>query len=378
MRAYLATLYDASAVRRTFANELGDTIDCVDFRAQPGIRLGAIDPDRGRPPSLDMLDEDELKPVDGEEGVGVALQRSCPVDTVSLRHYTVEELAEYESLEVLLARNHDGQHTKDVDYGAHEHAEDFFVANNWGATTTLNVWNPPDVEAMDFSLSQMWVTAGERPNQQTLEAGWIAGRDVGKDKLARLFIYSTPDGYSTGCYDVLCEGFVKMAAPMSHVVLGGRFSNTSTYHGIQYAITLRWQRCPASTCGSWEGWWLKYGVGSRSEWVGFYPRSRFDSARLADQAERISFGGEVARPNSPRHTTTDMGSGKFPDEGFGGAAYQRNMRMIAPGNTWQDLPTDPLFDIVNPRCYDHGTLAQAANWGEYFFFGGPGRNPRCP
>jgi hypothetical protein len=377
MRAHLANLYGPEAIRDSFANELGDTVDCVDFRAQPGVRSQGIDADHGKTPSL-SLDLDPAKPVEGEQGSGVALRRACPSGTVSLRHYSDEELSEYTTLDVFLQRNHYGQHVLDVDYASHEHASSFFSEKNWGATTTLNVWDP-QVEKGDFSLSQLWVTAGERPEQQTVEAGWMAsGRQLpGGDGSARLFIYSTSDGYRSGCYNALCDDFVKMPAPISHVVLDGRIARKSRYLGPQYAFTVRWQLCPAESCGTWEGWWLRYDDGALSEWVGFYPRSRFDAARLADQATRVSFGGEVFRPKASPHTTTDMGSGNFPVQGFGAAAYQRSLRMIAPGNTWRTLPKDPLLDVDNWRCYDHGKIAHASNWGDHFFFGGPGWNEWC-
>ena len=252
MRAYLATRYEPGAVRETFEDDVGDVIDCVAFREQPSLRRQGIDPDRGRTPS-ELDDETSMALLDGEAAARKPARRACPPDTVSLRHYTLDDLWAYGTLDRFLRRNHTGQSLRDVDYTSHEHAQNFYVAKNWGASTTLNVWIPPEIEKGDFSLSQMWVTAGKRPNEQTVEAGWIAYRDEPDGKaVPRLFIYSTSDGYqSTGCYNSLCDRFVKM--PTSQIVLDGRFASTSELGGTQRVFTLRWQLCTTSTCGAGRG-----------------------------------------------------------------------------------------------------------------------------
>jgi hypothetical protein len=375
MRDYLAKLYEPGAVRETFVDDVGDAIDCVAFRAQPALRLQGIDPDRGRMP--DEVDGDKLIPLlDGEASATGGDTRRCPSDTVSLRHYTLDDLVAYGTLDRFLQRNHQGQPVRDVGYEFHDHAESFHFAKTWGASTTLNVWTPPEVEQWNFSLSQMWVVAGERPAEQTVEAGWIShGGAPGTPHAPRLFVYSTSDGYQTGCQNAECGRFVKMAS--SQIVLDGAFTATSVQGGPQYIFTLRWQFCPASTCDAWAGWWLKYETAAFQEWVGFYPRGLFDSARLADGATQVSFGGEVYQLALDPHTSTDMGSGRFPDEGFRASAYQRSLRMISPENMWQPITDERVFSVERPDCYLHGGPEHAENWGDYFFFGGPGRSEAC-
>ena len=51
--------------------------------------------------------------------------------------------------------------------------------------------------------------------------------------------------------------------------------------------------------------------------------------------------------------------------------------MIAPGNVWRPVTDDRLFSVEKPGCYLHGGLERADNWGDYFFFGGPGRSEAC-
>jgi hypothetical protein len=91
----------------------------------------------------------------------------------------------------------------------------------------------------------------------------------------------------------------------------------------------------------------------------------------------VQFGGEVVntRP-SGSHTPTQMGSGHFPREGFNRAAYFRNVQVVDWDNNL--IPARDLRLVADhPACYGiQGGYNRA--WGNYFYYGGPGRNVRCP
>jgi len=72
-----------------------------------------------------------------------------------------------------------------------------------------------------------------------------------------------------------------------------------------------------------------------------------------------------------------MGSGRFPETGFGAAAYERSLRMISPENAWQPITGGQIFAVERPDCYLHGRPDHSESWGDYFFFGGPGRSETC-
>ncbi|KAJ8449079.1 hypothetical protein Cgig2_004134 [Carnegiea gigantea] len=119
-------------------------------------------------------------------------------------------------------------------------------------------------------------------------------------------------------------------------------------------------------------WWLEIGSGLL---VGYWPAFLFTHLRA--HANMIQFGGEIFNSRSQGfHTSTQMGSGQFADEGFGRAAYFRNLQVV----DW-DNSLIPLLNIHlladHPNCYD---IIQGKNnvWGDYFYYGGPGRNVRCP
>ncbi|XP_010544493.1 PREDICTED: uncharacterized protein LOC104817116, partial [Tarenaya hassleriana] len=172
------------------------------------------------------------------------------------------------------------------------------------------------------------------------------------------------DAYQhTGCYNLLCKGFV---LAVNTFAPGGIIDLTSVYGGQQHEISLLiWRE---KNTGDW---WLKVdGVN-----VGYWPNSLFTS--LKDSADRVDWGGEIVNAQYMHgHTSTGMGSGHFPEEGYGKAAYFRNLEIVDASNTFR--PPPPLeVPTSRPGCYgvlvgDTGTAA-----GTYFYYGGPGSNPNC-
>lgn len=84
------------------------------------------------------------------------------------------------------------------------------------------------------------------------------------------------DGYkNTGCYNLLCPGFVQTN---KNVVIGGTITPTSTYNGGQFEITLLiWKDQDNGN------WWFGYGT----EIVGYWPSSLF--TQFNDNAHAIQF-----------------------------------------------------------------------------------------
>ncbi|THG17900.1 hypothetical protein TEA_028802 [Camellia sinensis var. sinensis] len=124
-------------------------------------------------------------------------------------------------------------------------------------------------------------------------------------------------------------------------------------------------------------WWLQFGPGLL---VGYWPSFLF--SHLRSHASMVQFGGEIVNTRSSlgggsrSHTSTQMGSGHFADEGFGKASYFRNLQVVDWDNNL--IPLSNLHFLADhPTCYD---IRAGTNtlWGDYFYFGGPGRNIRCP
>lgn len=109
--------------------------------------------------------------------------------------------------------------------------------------------------------------------------------------------------------------------------------------------------------------------------VGYWPAALF--THLADSAFAIEWGGEVVntRPYG-HHTKTDMGSGRFPSQGFGRASYHRNLEYVDGDNVLRS-PGSLRSLAERPYCYSIQS-GSSEDWGSYFYYGGPGQNSKCP
>jgi len=120
-------------------------------------------------------------------------------------------------------------------------------------------------------------------------------------------------------------------------------------------------------------WWLRV---NEKDVIGYWPGSLFNS--LGREATRVEWGGEIINWKSGgRHTTTDMGSGHFADEGFKKASYFRNLKIVDGTNTLRE-PQGLYFFADKHNCYNVKTGNGGTSWGAHFFYGGPGRNVKCP
>ncbi|KAL0844790.1 hypothetical protein Bca101_018036 [Brassica carinata] len=212
----------------------------------------------------------------------------------------------------------------------------------YGTKSTINVWNPAiEDEAKEMSISQIWISSGgyDYGNLNTIEVGL------------------QNNAYKTGCYNVRCPGFIQTSG---NIVIGGAISQVSSFGSSQYEITVNvWKDRNSGN------WWLCL----NNELVGYWPAELFTS--LADHAESIEWGGEIVNSQSfGRHTKTQMGSGHFPDEGFGKSSYFRNLEVVYDNNSLQSIQN--LKSITtNPECYKIKDL-RTREWDTHFFFGGPG------
>ena len=237
----------------------------------------------------------------------------------------------------------------------HEWAVAYQNVQARGARATFNVWNPLVEQPGEFSLAQLWLIGGTAKGQQTLEAGWQVFPNLYGDNRTRLFIY---DGK---CYNLDCGHFVQTS---SEVILGGPLSCTSVDGGPQCEVALEYARSDAGD------WWLKVdGV-----WVGYYPASLFDPAGLGKNAVTIEAGGEIVNQSAGGlHTTTSMGSGRAPSEGYRHAAYVRGIQYADMGNTYRDATS---LSTTIPGSYQTAVINTTRDsfWGNSsIFFGGPGR-----
>ena len=212
----------------------------------------------------------------------------------------------------------------------------------------------------------MWIVRGSGADRETLEAGWQVYEDLYGDWRAHLFIYFTPDNYgSGGGYNLSTGDFVQVN---NSVYIGGGFTDYSAINGSQYHIKLLIYKD-----GARGDWWLRYG----DTWVGYWPRSVFDTKGLYNEGSIIDFGGEIVNVRTDsRHTNTNMGSGYWPYQGYGYSSYHRNIKYVDVNNFYRNA-TGLNATATNNNCYDINLVESTGSWGVYFYFGGAGYNTSC-
>ncbi|EPS72766.1 hypothetical protein M569_01990, partial [Genlisea aurea] len=184
------------------------------------------------------------------------------------------------------------------------------------------------------------------------------------DDRPRLFTYWTSDAYqATGCYNLLCSGFVQTN---SRIAIGASISPISSPSGNQYDITILIWKDP-----NLGNWWLGFGDNLL---VGYWPSELF--THLSDRATMVEWGGEVVNTRANgNHTSTQMGSGQYADQGFGRASYFRNLEIVDGDNALTSVQ-DVSTLAENTNCYDIKS-SYNADWGTHFYYGGPGRSQMC-
>jgi hypothetical protein len=94
-------------------------------------------------------------------------------------------------------------------------------------------------------------------------------------------------------------------------------------------------------------WWMQFG---REYVLGYWPSFLF--SYLADSASMIEWGGEVVNSEPDgTHTSTQMGSGHFPEEGFGKASYFKNIHVVDSSNQLS-APKGMGTFTEQSNCYD--------------------------
>ncbi|XP_062232458.1 protein neprosin-like isoform X2 [Phragmites australis] len=354
-KVQLAKARNASV--KTIQSPDGDVIDCVPTHLQPAFEHPKL---RGQKPEDAPAERPRTTTVHGdadaavvaedeEQGLPQAWRRSgesCPEGTIPVRRTTEHDLLRASSLRRfgMKARGGGGFARRDSTGGGHEVAS-----------------------PAEFSLSQIWVISGAFGNDlNTIEAGWQVSPQLYGDNSPRFFTYWTNDAYQeTGCYNLHCSGFVQTS---NRIAIGAAISPISAYNGRQFDINILIWKDPKQ-----GHWWLQLGSGAL---VGYWPSSLF--THLGERADMVQFGGEVvnARPPGAPHTPTQMGSGRFPGEGYARAAYFRNAQVVDWDNSL--VPAAGLRLLADrPGCYGIASGSGGA-WGTYFYYGGPGRNARCP
>ncbi|XP_019163410.1 PREDICTED: uncharacterized protein LOC109159749 [Ipomoea nil] len=354
---------------KTIQSPDGDIIDCVLSHKQPAFDHPQLKGQKPLDPPERPKGHKKMSFLPWPENFQLwsLAGESCPEGTVPIRRTSEQDVLRASSITKFGRKLARPVRRDSSSNDGHEHAVGYVSGDEYyGAKASINVWAPVVANQYEFSLSQIWIISGSFGDDlNTIEAGWQVSPELYGDNFPRFFTYWTSDSYQgTGCYNLLCSGFVQTN---NRIAIGAAISPTSSYNGGQYDISILIWKDPKH-----GNWWLEFGSGVL---VGYWPSFLFTHLRTS--ASMMQFGGEVVNSMpSGSHTSTQMGSGHFAGEGFGKASYFRNLQIVDWDNSL--IPLSNLKVLADhPNCYD---IQAGSNrvWGNYFYYGGPGRTPKCP
>ncbi|CAN1286358.1 hypothetical protein LINPERPRIM_LOCUS19271 [Linum perenne] len=71
-----------------------------------------------------------------------------------------------------------------------------------------------------------------------------------------------------------------------------------------------------------------------------------------------------------------MGSGHFPSEGYGKAAFFKHLEFL-DGDSFPNVAYDVRTRVTRPECYDIDPVTWTEDGGIHFLYGGPGFSRTC-
>jgi len=368
MTHYVNNRIDRTKVIKSLRTATGRKIDCLEIAAQPALR--------GRPLApVPKVGATGIPPIDRSNGSLPGLAEplfsatgqpdTCASGTVPVPDIALDDVARFPTLEDFFRKiPHKAPSTNRVGVLPEEYDRDWAVAGrgitNRGAIALINNWRPATA-GPGFSLGQVWVSGDGMNGHETVEVGIQRSSTIYGDTQSHFFIYSTRDSYqdavNPGCYNNLCGDFVQVSSSLFPSMI----VTPSVYNGTQYATDVIWFKDGAD-----GHWWL---LAFDQQWIGYYSRDLF--VAIAEESTHINFGGEVAfLTGQSTHTSTDMGSGKYPYFGFGKAAWIDWLQFFDLSNSAHQIID--LVDLVNsrPGCYYAEVLQGSMN--TQVWYGGPG------
>ncbi|VVB03330.1 unnamed protein product [Arabis nemorensis] len=349
---------------KSIKSEDGDIIDCVPLTSQPAFDHPLLKNHTIQMRPSFIPESDSAYTKKKAEAITQVWHKNgeyCPDNTIPIRRVKKEDILRAKSIESFGKKTPPGiLEVTSADQYVHEYAIAGVRGGNFfGSKASLNIWKP-SVATNEFSLAQTWLVSGDGGSLNTIEAGWQVYPYLYGGSNPTLFIYWTRDGYqTTGCYNLLCSGFVQTNTQYS---VGAAYTTFSQYNGAQYALNLLiWKDKPTGN------WWLLI---NDDVFMGYWPGSLFSS--LGSGATDVQWGGEVYVRDGVPHSTTDMGSGHFAVEGYGKASYIRNLKTVDGTNILRE-PVGLYSYVTNSNSYSFQKGSDGTTFGSHFYFGGPGR-----
>ncbi len=364
---------------KTTTTSRGQTIDWIPIESQhPKGKIAS-------PPPESKHHREPLRPDDGRhEALGVPELETDkaehgPRGTVPILRKKLDTLGYTKSLKKYLSktRGHRIMHLQNrtlpapEEDGAHRYGSSGQSILCFGGEGQLSCFDPYTESSDDFSLIQIGLSNSDLGFLQTVEAGWQELQDLTGDWVPHLFTYYTSNGYSDdgdnkGGYNRDVDGWVQYDGS---IFPGTTFTPYSERGGAQRKITIKYQHYQ-------DNWWFA----CQGRWIGYYPASLFMGnqsvfSTLGDHADHIGFWGEIFDSDDVAgRTSSDMGSGYFPNAGWTWSAYMHNLLVQTDrGGGMTDYDGSREIFESDPDMYGiEGHFNSESSWGSYVYVGGPG------
>ncbi len=406
IQSFLDARYTAAEVHGSFHTKFGETVDCVDFYAQPGVKALAARGVAVSPPAAPT----QTSPLAvSPSSTGGALAdvafngqpddqgrpQSCPGATVPMLRTTVDEVLAHGGLDKYLrARSVKAAPPVARPVAAFPDGSDLpgyshvIVSNpntqteGWTTTSTTPPWGVgsvsngvPNFQGDDHALSQLWMLGNSSSGLlQSVELGWNVDHALyagNGSNSTHLFIYATNSNYQgagAGCYNnqgTTCLTFILTPGatftPGQILSMGG---NLGSAEGNDLSIEVD------ATASGWE---LRAApAGQRLTSIGYYPYSDYTGS-MASGVSELTFevGNEVY--DATGAGGVPMGTGSTATAGYTWSAVHHDYGtcLNQPGACGYFVATPSVTTsapIVNYE-YSQTTPAGSASWNNYFYVG---------
>ncbi|CAN8274147.1 unnamed protein product [Cochlearia groenlandica] len=289
---------------------------------------------------------------------------TCPDGTVIVKRTTMQELINAQRLRsagfngpkhFITERNNN-----DVTGKYYAASVEYGPSSFTGVKGKLNLWDT-QVSPDQYTLSYIAVAGGAQERFSTIFVGWMVNPSRYHMAEDHVRLYTFWSGHNNpGCYDMTCPGFVQVSKKIPPGVF---VTPASIYNGDQYELNLTLYQDRAK-----GDWWFAF----NSENVGYWPATLFIPEGLAKRAEYASWGGQAYSPSTEKSPV--MGSGHWPSEGFGKAAYVNDIKIIDGSGKVLDPESGRMKTReTDSKCYKAVYVHEDKEpWLRAVYYGGPG------
>jgi len=385
IQAYLDARYTAKDVRHTFESQSGQTIDCIDFFAQPGVKAMAA---RGTP--IKEIPKPPPLPADMPSATGVpdyafnaapdrqGRSRACSQNSVPMLRISVQDILAAGGLDAFERRQNPALNPPlNPEFPGYAHVN--VECNNYPTIQTgaANFSVYPSLMSAKWNnhnISQTWLQSGQGYNyngqtcsppncKQSVEVGVkVEGPGfVYTPSQPYFFVFATNNGYGDCDGQASCPTWIAYGTGTvaQGLAIPSQFTDT-------VGVTRQTDFGVMTTNSVTSGWW----VWAAGNWAGYFPTANFTGS-MRKTADSFLVGGEIF--DADAFWSTPMGSGAAPEAGLNQAVYFHDFWTTAfdsNGFAVSSYAYTPMPISITEYGYSTNSPSPVpSQWKNYFFVG---------